>query len=176
MFLPTARQTCTPAAMFLGYLDRPAPRTTHGRMPPGRRRARTGRPRGQTFFLPAKISTGRDAIARRHDRARRGASWSDRVSEIGELWLQLYICAAEMMKLLATFVGELPRNRTTFFDVALGLGLDMVGFEFVACRECVNHRRRHFGAFLGCKFHVLFSLEQLRSTGQQFTSSVKAMS
>jgi hypothetical protein len=81
-----------------------------------------------------------------------------------------------MMKLLATFVGELPRNRTTFFDVALGLGLDMVGFEFVACRECVNHRRRHFGAFLGCKFHVLFSLEQLRSTGQQFTSSVKAMS
>jgi hypothetical protein len=128
------------------------------------------------LFLPAKISTGRDAIARRHDRARRGASWSDRVSEIGELWLQLYICAAEMMKLLATFVGELPRNRTTFFDVALGLGLDMVGFEFVACRECVNHRRRHFGAFLGCKFHVLFSLEQLRSTGQQFISSVKAMS
>jgi hypothetical protein len=44
------------------------------------------------------------------------------LSEAAELWLQLY---AEMVKLLATFVGnswELPRNRTTFFAAALGLG------------------------------------------------------
>jgi hypothetical protein len=85
------------------------------RTPLGRRRARTGRPRRQTFSCRQKSLQAATPSPG-------GFMVRPCLSEAAELWLQLY---AEMVKLLATFVGnswELPRNRTTFFAAALGLG------------------------------------------------------